>query len=84
MAGSVPDLSDWVRIIGKKEQRDFFKNMLKIVDKCLFDCYNRKSVVNWSTKVGGGIECLFVQKINLQRQEEIREEQTGKCLHQIW
>lgn len=34
-------------------------------------------------KSGGGIECLFVQKINLQNQEEIKEEQIGKCLHQI-
>ena len=35
-------------------------------------------------ELGGGIECLFVQKITLLSQEEIREEQTGKCLRPIW
>lgn len=55
----------------------------KKIDKQEENCYTWKSAVNRSMKPGGGIECLFVQKINLQNQEEIKEEQIGKCLHQI-
>ena len=33
---------------------------------------------------GGVFQCQFVQKINLQKVEEIREEQTGKCQLRLW
>lgn len=58
-----------------------------MIDKNGKLCYTWTSAnkySNWSMESGGGIECLFVQKINLQSQEEIKEEQTGKCLHLIW
>ena len=45
-----------------------------MIDKNGKLCYTWTSAnkySNWSMESGGGIECLFVQKINLQSQEEI-------------
>ena len=69
---------------GACELKLYYTKYKKSVDRKCCSVYNLLSVIqNNSLRfrlIGGVTKCLFVQKINLPKVEEIEEEQTGKCL----